>query len=40
MDIFRKVSEFVYKNKGWFDEILGTSNVEVKIYIHQKILST
>ncbi|OAA94127.1 glutathionylspermidine synthase family protein [Clostridium coskatii] len=32
LNIFRKVSEFVYKNKGWFDEILGTSNVSESIY--------
>lgn len=32
LKIFNKVSEFVYKNEGWFDDILGITNVNESVY--------
>ena len=32
LHIFNRVSEFVYGNKGWFDEILGISDVSKNVY--------
>lgn len=32
LKIFNKVSEFIYENKGWFDQILGIENMDKSIY--------